>query len=324
MISGYETGQGGRISRDHSLANQRSRVTAVRSVELAVVDLDAAQDFFTRVWGLEKNAAQDGVVYLRANGPHFHVLSLREARGSAVIRIVLEAADRFGVDLLCERIQQYGCATDGPPRALTIPGGGYGFGFRDSEGRGFAVVCDVADRDRLEPAADRPTRLSHVNLNCRDNDAAFQFMTTVLGFCLSDRTPQFRFIRCNEDHHSLVLGFNDNCFLNHIAFELPDLDSVMRGIGRMRDFGYAVEWGPGRHGPGNNVFAYFCGPEEVPIEYTSEMQQVSDNYRVRSPKDWAWPPGRLDQWGITCGPSARVKNAQSRFSFLPEGYKLEL
>jgi catechol 2,3-dioxygenase len=35
--------------------------------------------------------------------------------------------------------------------------------------------------------------------------------------------------------------------LNHVVFEMPDSDSVMRGIGRMKDSGYPVEWGPGRH-----------------------------------------------------------------------------
>jgi catechol-2,3-dioxygenase len=210
---------------------------------------------------------------------------------------------------LSARIQQQGCATDGPPRALATPGGGYGFGFRNPEGRGFAIVCDVADRDNWEPVADRPRRLSHVNLNSHDNDASSQFMTTVLGFQLSDQTRQFCIIRCNEDHHALVLGFSENCFLNHIAFEMPDLDSLMRCVGRMRDQGYAVEWGPGRHGPGSNVFAYFCGPEEVPIECTSEMQQVNGNHQMRSRDRWTWPQGRLDQWGITPGPSARVKRS---------------
>jgi catechol 2,3-dioxygenase len=71
------------------------------------------------------------------------------------------------------------------------------------------------------------------------------------------------------------------------------------------------------------VFAYFCGPEEVPIEYTGEMQQVDDSYRVGAPADWTWPPGRLDHWGITPGPSARVKAAQRRFAFSADGYCLE-
>ena len=57
----------------------------------------------------------------------------------------------------------------------------------------------------------------------------------------------------------LVLGFNDNRFLNHVASEMPDLDAVMRGIGWMRDHGHPVEWGPGRHGAGNNASALFAG-----------------------------------------------------------------
>jgi catechol 2,3-dioxygenase-like lactoylglutathione lyase family enzyme len=299
-------------------------VTAVRSVDLAVVDPDKAQEFFTRVWGLEKAAVQDGITYLRASGPHFYTLSLRQASETAVLRVVLGAQSRADIDELFDRIQQRGSPTDGAPRPLPSAGGGYGFGVRDPEGRGIALVCDVSDHEPSASSPDRPTRLSHVNLNCRDNDATLGFMTGVLGFRLSDETKVFRFIRCGRDHHSMVLGFNSDCFLNHVAFEMPDLDAVMRGIGRMRDFGYGVEWGPGRHGPGHNVFAYFCGPEEVPIEYTAEMQQVDEDHRVRGPDQWSWPPGRLDHWGVTAGPSRRVKQAQQRFPFVPDGYKLEL
>ena len=266
-----------------------------------------------------------GVVYFRATDRYFHVISLRSAsaQDAGLVRIVMQAEGRRAVDLIFEQVDRFGTLTDGAPRQLHGPGGGYGFGFKDPEGRNFAVVCDVADHPRSLPLADRPTKLSHVNLNCRDNDATFGFLAGALGFKLSDQTRQFRFVRCNADHHSLVLGFNDNANLNHIAFEMPDLDSVMRGIGRMRDHGYPVEWGPGRHGPGNNVFAYFCGPEELPIEYTGEMQQVDDTYRVGKPEDWTWPPGRLDHWGLTPGPSKRVKAAQALFQFTEGGFRLD-
>ena len=303
----------------------KASVTAVRSVDLAVQDLDAARRFFTEVWHLTEVGSDGGIVYLRATGPHFHALSLRAAPAAraGLVRIVMQADDRRAVDAIFEQVTRSGAGTDGAPRILHTPGGGYGFGFADPEGRNLAVVCGVSDHADHSPQPDRPTKLSHVNLNCRNNDATFGFFRDVLGFRLSDQTRQFRFIRCNADHHSLVLGFNDNANLNHIAFEMPDLDSVMRGIGRMRDHGYPVEWGPGRHGPGNNVFAYFCGPGELPIEYTGEMMQVSDNYRVGMPQDWTWPPGRLDHWGITPGPSARVKAAQALFQFTPDGYRLD-
>lgn len=300
-------------------------VTAVRSVDLAVQDLERARAFFTDVWRLEEVAADDGIVYLRATGPCFHALSLRSAStaDAGLVRIVMQTDGRQALDLLFEQVSRSGATTDGPSRRLHAPGGGYGFGFQDPEGRNLAVVCDVSDHADTSPRPDRPTKLSHVNLNCRDNDATFGFFSDVLGFRLSDQTRQFRFIRCNADHHSVVLGFNDNANLNHIAFAMADLDSVMRGIGRMRDHGYAVEWGPGRHGPGHNVFAYFCGPEELPIEYDSEMQQVDDSHRVGMPQDWTWPPGRLDHWGITPGPSARVKAAQAFFRFTADGYRLD-
>ena len=303
----------------------QASVTAVRSVDLAVQDLKSARSFFSDVWHLEEVAEANGVVYFRAAGRFFHVLSLRPAStgGAGLVRIVMQADGQLAVDIIFEQVGRLGALTDGPPRQLLGPGAGYGFGFKDVEGRNFAVVCNVTDHHDLRPQADRPVKLSHVNLNCRDNDATFEFLSAALGFKLSDRTRQFRFIRCNADHHSLVLGFNDNANLNHIAFEMPDLDSVMRGIGRMRDHGYAVEWGPGRHGPGNNVFAYFCGPRELPIEYTSEMQQVGEHYRVGKPEDWTWPPGRLDHWGVTPGPSARVKAAQAHYQFTDDGFRLD-
>ena len=31
--------------------------------------------------------------------------------------------------------------------------------------------------------------------------------------------------------------------------------------------------------PGNNVFAYFIGPEDMVIEYTAHVKQVDDKYK---------------------------------------------
>lgn len=300
-----------------------ARVTAVRAVDLAMPDVEAARRFFVNVWNLAPVLEESGMSYLRATGPAFHVLSLREAPTPAMIRIWLDTDSPNSIDVLFGRIEQSGRPVDGPPRRLSTPGGGYGFGFQDPEGRNYGLACEMQDHLAARCEPDRPTKLSHVNLNSGNNDASFRFMRDVLGFTLSDQTGQFRFARCNTDHHSLVLGFNEEASLNHIAFEMPDLDGVMRGIGRMRDHGYPVEWGPGRHGPGNNVFAYFCGPEDIPLEYTSDMQQIDAGYRVRPVEEWGWPPGRVDHWGITPGPTARVKGAQRLFRFTSDGYRLE-
>ena len=298
-------------------------VRAVRAVEFGVTDLERAARFFTEVWNLAPVSSAPDAVDLRGTAAFHHILTLRRAPHAGVLRMVMDARDRTTTEGLYEQVRDAGGTVDGPPRALNWSGGGYGFGCNDPEGRSFAIISGVADHADTGDRADRPRKISHVNLNCADNEATFAFMRDALGFRLSDQTNQFRFLRCNTDHHSIVIGFNKEATLNHVAFEMPDSDSVMRGIGRMRDHGYPVEWGPGRHGPGNNVFAYFCGPEELPLEYTSEMQQVGEDYRTGTPKDWVWPPGRVDQWGITPGPTARVKRAQTLFRCSADGFRLD-
>ena len=91
---------------------------------------------------------------------------------------------------------------------------------------------------------------------------------------------------------------------------------IAAGIKGLRDAGYGIEWGPGRHGPGDNAFNYFVGPFDVVIEYTAEVQQIDDSYQTGQPSDWTWPPGRVDQWGISAPPSARLKDAQKAVLFV--------
>jgi catechol 2,3-dioxygenase len=78
----------------------------------------------------------------------------------------------------------------------------------------------------------------------------------------------------------------------------------------MVDHGFPIGWGVGRHGPGDNVFAYFVDPSGIVIEYTAEVLQVDDGYRAKGPSEWVWPPGRTDQWGIAPPKSEACKTAQ--------------
>ena len=170
---------------------------------------------------------------------------------------------------------------------------------------------------------DHPRKIAHVNLNARDFEASLAFFTNVLGFRLVDENAPLWFLHCAiADHASIVLAKTNQPTLNHVAFELPEFDSVMRGMGRMKDNGYPVEWGPGRHGPGNNVFAYFCGPDEVPIEYLAEVLQIDDSYVPRGSDHWKFAPGRSDQWGITTPRSARYYRVQRLFGFTEDGWHL--
>ncbi len=299
----------------------QARVRALRSIEVGVTDIDAALRFYTDVWHLTWVAESGGAHYLRGTGAFHHILSLRQTAKPELIRMVLDAADRATVDALHQQAKAHGLTCDAPA-TLAQPHGDYGFGCKDVEGRNIWVVCGVKDHADGTDRPDRPRKLSHVNLNTQDNDASFACWRDAFGFTLSDHTSKFRFIRCNADHHSIVLAFGGGPTLNHIAFEMPDLDSVMRGAGRMIDHNHPIEWGPGRHGPGQNVFCYFVGPGDIPIEYTAEMQQVDESYPAGTPQDWTWPPRRLDRWGICYAPSQRVHEAGLLYRFSDDGYRL--
>jgi catechol 2,3-dioxygenase-like lactoylglutathione lyase family enzyme/predicted enzyme related to lactoylglutathione lyase len=287
-----------------------SPVSSLRSGALGVTDLAAAEKFFVEVWRLSVSDRAEGVVYLRAAGRDHHVVSLHRSDKTALRNVTLRTASL--ADL--QRIEAATKAASGtivsPIGPVPEPCGGRGLTVRDPHGR----LIRIVEGDRLVAEAadsgDRPMRLAHVVLNSRDVPASQKFLESVLGFRLIDRTRIMAFMNCNSDHHTIAFADADNDALNHVAFLMPDLESVMRGGGRLKDAGFPIEWGPGRHGPGNNAFNYFVGPEGIVVEYTAEVEQVDDRYAVGTPEKWGWPKGRTDHWGISAPPSARLKEAQ--------------
>jgi catechol 2,3-dioxygenase len=297
------------------MTHASSLVSALRSVALTVPDLALAEDFFTRTWQLQVVARADNAIYFRGAGSDHHLLALHHAPGAAqILHITLRARSLNALALASQRTVDAGGHVLAPIAPLMEPGGGHAVTLADPDGRVFRLVYGDEQLEAMD-ASDMPLRLAHVVLNSSHVEDTRQFMEAALDFSMSDRTRIIAFMRCNNDHHSVALGDTDNNALNHIAFLMPDIDAVMRGGGRMKEAGFPIEWGPGRHGPGDNAFNYFIGPFDVVIEYTAEVEQIDDSYQTGQPSDWTWPPGRVDQWGISPPPSARLKEAQRAVVF---------
>jgi len=255
----------------------------LQSVELNVPDVAAASEFLEKSWGLVAAATEGNARLFRGTSDVHHVLALTQ--GEPSIRSITYCGTRAEI---------------GAEREVAGP-----------EGQLFRFVVDrpVAP---LPAHRDKPIALSHVVLNAADVDAAERFAIEKLGFRLTDRTAHMSFLRCNRIHHQLAFARTGNSSLNHIAFEMADLDGVMRGIGRMHDAGVECVWGPGRHGPGNNVFGYFVTPFGANFEYTAEVEEVGDDYQVGGPEKWKWPPGRVDQWGVS---ARKTSPAERRYAW---------
>ncbi|MBS0451043.1 MAG: VOC family protein [Proteobacteria bacterium] len=294
-------------------------IEGLRSVALYVPDLARAEDFYTRTWNLEVAHRGDDALYLRGTGGDGYLLALHQSGELPQIRqVTLRARSREALDVIQANVLAAGGELIAPAHELTRdPAGGIGMKFKDPHGRVFQVVHGDARSAAAEPVRDRPIRLTHVVLNSHAVDETQAFLQQALAFRLADRTGIMAFMNCDGDHHTIAIGISDNDALNHIAFLMPDFESVMRGGGRMKDAGFPIQWGPGRHGPGNNLFNYFLDPFGVVIEYTAEVEQIDDSYEAHGPDHWKWPPGRVDQWGISPAPGASLKEAQRRIFFAP-------
>ena len=255
----------------------------LRSVELTVPKLDEAARFLENLWGLAP-AGDDR--QFRGTGIHPAIIALEE--GAPAIRSITFSGSAAEV------------------RGRTE--------VRGPDGQVYRFIADEAPVAALSDP-DRPVRVTHVVLNTPDREACERFAVDVLGFAVSDRTRHMTFVRCNRKHHCLAFAHAESASLNHIAFEVPSLEAVMRGIGRMHDAGFDAVWGPGRHGPGNNVFGYFIAPWGGVIEYTAEIAEVGDHYQVGGPEDWQWPPGRIDHWGISKKDTAKTGPAERLYRF---------
>ena len=291
-------------------------IKALRSVALNVPDLARAEAFYTTTWRLQVVARSDDTLYLSGCGPDHHVLSLHAADAVSIRHVSLRARSAEALVAIAQATEAAGGRVLHAPRASKDPAGGLALRIADPHGRVFHIVHGDAVDDDTRASSDTPIRLAHVVLNSHAVADTQSFMEAALGFTLADRTKIMAFMNCDRDHHTIALGDTDNNALNHIAFLMPAIDDVMRGGGRMRDAGFPIAWGPGRHGPGDNVFNYFIGPFGEVIEYTTEVEQIDDTYVPGGPSDWTWPPGRVDQWGIA-PPVPELKPAQRAIHFAP-------
>jgi catechol 2,3-dioxygenase-like lactoylglutathione lyase family enzyme len=295
-----------------------STVTGVRSIELGVRDLQQSAEFYTKIWALEEVASEGDTMHFRATGGEHHVLTIRERPKPALLGVHFSAPDRAAVDALCAKAKGYGIEVAGDPAALDpVAGGGYGFRFRTPDGLPMSISSDGVQHPNVVLDRSRPTKISHVVLNSARTEDQVPFFIDVLGFKLSDSTHMMEFLRCSADHHSIAIFRNNGPSLNHVAYELPNIDGLMRGTGRLKQSGYDIEWGIGRHGPGSNVFSYFIEPNGFVAEYTTELDQLDDATHV--PQDaqyWQKVMPNPDRWGIAGPPSNRMRAAMSGALYL--------
>ena len=298
-----------------------SAVTDIRYVGYAVKDLEAERQFYRDVWKLAEVPSDDGMAYFAAAGAtEHHVVRLRRNDDNRVDVIALKAETNEDVNALAAKVKASGAKLISEPAPLSSPGGGYGFRFFSPDGLPFEISAGVETRpvQELHRWDGVPERISHVVMHSPNHKALADFFINVLGLRLSDWIGDFMvFLRTNEWHHRIALLPGPPC-LNHVAYDVPSIDDMMRGAYRLTSEGSDILWGPGRHTAGDNTFSYFATPNGFVVEYTSQLEKVDE--ATWQPTVYEPSKQIMDQWGTGVGgPQTMPKAAPDPGLFQPAG-----
>jgi catechol 2,3-dioxygenase-like lactoylglutathione lyase family enzyme len=279
------------------------RRTATSHIGLRVPDVPGAAEFYGRVLGLIVHTELPHGGLRLGWGTGHHVLDLTPGE-PALDHIGFEVRDPDGIADLEKRAREAGHeVADLDTHYVDSAGGPDARGLVVHDPDGNAVHFHGPVRRQGEHAADtgrRPIKYQHVTLHSADVPAMVAFYTGVAGFRISDQLADGNFVwmRSDRDHHTLaVVGTGRSGGIDHYSFDLAEWGDFKSWCDRLTEEGVTVTWGPGRHGPGNNLFVFFDDPAGNHIELSAEMEKFHDDRVDYAPRRWEPTPRSVNLWG---------------------------
>jgi catechol 2,3-dioxygenase-like lactoylglutathione lyase family enzyme len=177
-----------------------------------------------------------------------------------------------------------------------------GLTVRDPDGR--LAVFGLPDPALDAPAASGlPGRLQHVVVATDRLDRLISFYERGLGFVASDHVYEegvgnaeatATFLRSDPEHHSFAAFRAPAARPDHHAYETTCWNDIRDWADHMSRLDIRLWWGPGRHGPGNNLFFMVEDPEGYKVELSAELEIMPRDMAARS---WKHEQKTLNLWG---------------------------
>jgi catechol 2,3-dioxygenase-like lactoylglutathione lyase family enzyme len=278
------------------------RLAGLGHLGLRVRNLDVAVHFYTDVMGLACARRSEGHAWLGLGGTG-HCLYLVEEEGPPLHHLAFALRPGQKVDLVADTLRAAGISViPGPcepgPHGETIQ-------FSDPDGQAIELFEPMAATAETAGRRLRPDRLQHMVLQTPEVERAAAFYAEQMGFRISDwMGRKFVWLRCGTDHHDLGIVYAPTAGLDHYAYEIADWQEIKRWSDLLCRQGIRLLWGPGRHGPGNNLFIMFPDSEGNRIELSCEMEQFHDDAVSSQPREWHDVTAALNLWGP--GPTWRA------------------
>ena len=275
------------------------RLRRLAHVALTTPDPPGLAAFYAEHAGLEPVREDgQGTVYLRTNADH-HCLALFRGDRPGVHHVAFDVGGREDLAAAAAALDRAGV-----PRAVPWEEAGQAAAaaYRDPEGHVIELIAGVEQIPGRLPAREvRPQKVGHVGIRVRDIHGLCDFYTRHFGFRISDWIgEELVFLRCNPDHHSLVLVHHpsDTVRVHHVAYQVPSWEDFLRQADLLHSSGRSLIWGPGRHAPSHNLFLYFRDADRNTVEFMTAIAQIWDDEahvpRVFDPK----VPQTFNLWGI--------------------------
>ena len=132
------------------------------------------------------------------------------------------------------------------------------------------------------------------------------FLVEPLGFRVTDSVGRTGPRGCGATRITTAsaLRRRERTCLHHYAFEVESWGAIERYCDHLAFLGKELVWGPGRHGPGRNLFTYTPDLDNAIIEAYADLLVIDDDANYR-PIDWSvrgervlnlWGPQQPDDW----------------------------
>ena len=277
-------------------------ITRASHVVHRVRDLAAARAFYVDLLGLVVSEEDRDTLWLRGleEGCHHSlVLKLGEPRCERVGLRVLTEDD---LELLQRHFNRAGFST----AWVDVPHQGRTLHTHDPAGTPLEFCATMETRPRLFHQVESHRgacvhRLDHVQVVTPEVDASLLFYNE-MGFRLSeyvvaDEATMMVFLQRKGNPHDIVFAKGPGPRLHHVAFTVPDTQSLMLTADLFVRAGQAaqVEFGPARHfSPGLARFLYLRDPDGHRVELFPTHYQTIDI--EDEPLRWQAPDFQIGGW----------------------------
>ncbi len=141
--------------------------------------------------------------------------------------------------------------------------------------------------------------LQHLTFASKNVENFQQFYSDKLGFKISDTVVHVDgslatcFVTSNHEHHTVACFKSKNSGIDHHSYEVRDWNLIRDWCDHFSNKDVKLIWGPGRHGPGNNLFVFIEDIDKNWIELSAELEIIHD----RKKKEWPQKEKTLNLWG---------------------------